>query len=37
MARQVSWMWGGKRHYGTFIRETKTHILLEQKMAKLKK
>ena len=22
---KVSWMWGGKRHYGTLIRETKTH------------
>ena len=33
---KVSWMWGGKRHYGTLIRETKTHKLLEQ-MAQLKK
>lgn len=22
----VSWMWGGKRYYGTKIRETDTHI-----------
>ncbi len=24
MAKKVSWMWGGKRYYGTLIRETKT-------------
>ena len=23
MAKKVSWMYGGKRYYGTFIRETK--------------
>ena len=37
MARQVSWMWGGKRHYGTFIRETKTHIFARTKNGKIKK
>jgi|TARA_A100001391_G_scaffold188334_2_gene158853 hypothetical protein len=37
MARQVSWMWGGKRHYGTFIRETKTHIFARTKNNKIKK
>ena len=36
MARQVSWMWGGKRHYGT-IRETKTHIFARTKNNKIKK
>ena len=35
MARQVSWMWGGKRHYGTFIRETKTHIFARTKNGKI--
>ena len=31
---QVSWMWGGKRHYGTKIREPKNLFLLEQKTEK---
>ena len=34
---QVSWMWGGKRHYGTKIRETKTHIFARTKNGKIKK
>ena len=34
MARQVSWMWGGKRHYGTFIKKLKHTYLLEQKIIK---
>jgi hypothetical protein len=25
MAKKVSWTYGGKRYYGTLIRETKTH------------
>ena len=25
MAKKVSWMYGGKKYSGTFIRETKTH------------
>ena len=25
MAKKVSWLYGGKRYYGTLIRETKTH------------
>ena len=25
MAKKVSWMWKGKRYYGTLIRETATH------------
>lgn len=37
MTRQVSWMWGDKRHYGTFIRETKTHIFARTKNGKIKK
>ena len=34
---QVSWMWGGKRHYGTLIRETKTHKFARTKNGKIKK
>ena len=37
MARKVSWLWGGKRHYGTFIRETKTHIFARTVNNKIKK
>jgi|TARA_Y100000114_G_scaffold29498_1_gene25250 hypothetical protein len=37
MARQVSWMWGGKRYYGTLIRETKTHKFARTKNGKIKK
>ena len=33
---QVSWMWGGKRYYGTLIRETKTHKFARTKNGKLK-
>ena len=36
MAR-VSWMWGGKKHYGTLIRETKTHKFARTKNGKIKK
>ena len=25
MAKKVSWMYGGKKYSGAFIRETKTH------------
>ena len=25
MAKKVSWMWKGKRYYGTLIRENETH------------
>ena len=34
---QVSWMWGGKRHYGTKIRETKKFIFDRTKKGKIKK
>lgn len=34
---QVSWMWGGKRYYGTLIRETKTHKFARTKNGKIKK
>ena len=34
---QVSWMWGGKRYYGTLIRETKTHKFARTKNGKVKK
>ena len=34
---KVSWMWGGKRHYCTKIRETKTHIFARTKNGKIKK
>ena len=37
MARKVSWMWGGKKHYGTLIRETKTHKFARTKNGKVKK
>ena len=37
MARRVSWMWGGKRYYGTFIRETKDHIFALTHNGKIKK
>ena len=37
MAKKVSWMWGGKRHYGTFIRETKLHTFARTVNGKIKK
>ena len=37
MAKKVSWMWGGKRYYGTLIRETKTHKFARNKKGKKKK
>ena len=36
MAR-VSWMFGGKRYYGTLIRETKTHKFARTENGKVKK
>jgi|TARA_R100000541_G_scaffold56394_1_gene65795 hypothetical protein len=37
MAKRVSWKWGGKRYYGTFIRETKKHIFARTENGKTKK
>ena len=37
MAKKVSWMWGGKRYYGTLIRETKTHKFARTHNGKTKK
>jgi hypothetical protein len=37
MAKKVSWTFGGKRYYGTFIRETKTHKFAKTKNGKIKK
>jgi|TARA_R100001079_G_scaffold91838_1_gene54463 hypothetical protein len=37
MAKTVSWMWKGKRYYGTLIRETKTHKFARTKNGKIKK
>ena len=37
MAKTVSWMWKGKRYYGTLIRETKTHKFARTKNGKNKK
>ena len=37
MAKRVSWMWGGKRYYGTLIRETKTHKFARTHNGKIKK
>tara|TARA_Y100000401_G_scaffold92165_1_gene78208 strand:+ start:259 stop:390 length:132 start_codon:yes stop_codon:yes gene_type:complete len=37
MAKKVSWMYGGKRYYGTFIRETKTHKFARTSSGKIKK
>ena len=36
MAKRVSWMWGGKKHYGTLIRETKTHKFARTKNGKVR-
>ena len=37
MAKKVSWTWGGKRYYGTLIRETKTHKFARTHNGKIKK
>ena len=37
MIKKVSWLYGGKRYYGTLIRETKTHKFLEHITVKLKR
>jgi len=37
VAKKVSWMWGGKRYYGTLIRETKTHKFARTHNGKIKK
>ena len=37
MAKRVSWMWKGKRYYGTFIRETAEHIFARTENGKIKK
>lgn len=37
MAKKVSWMWGGKRYYGTLIRETKTHKFARTENGKIKR
>ena len=34
---QVSWMWGGKRYYGTLIRETKNFKYARTSNNKIKK
>ena len=35
--RRVSWKWGGKTYYGTFIRETAKYIYATTKNNKIKK
>ena len=37
MAKRVSWMFGGKRYYGTLIRETNTHKFARTQNGKIKK
>ncbi len=37
MARKVSWVFGGKRYFGTLIRETKTHKFARTSNGKIKK
>ncbi len=37
MAKRVSWMWNGKRYFGTFIRETDEHIFARTENGKIKK
>jgi len=37
MAKRISWTYGGKRYYGTFIRETKTHKFARTASGKIKK
>jgi hypothetical protein len=36
MPKKVSWTWGGKKHYGTFIRETKDKIYARTVNGKVK-
>ena len=35
--RVVSWMFGGKKYYGRFLRETDTHIFARTHNGKIKK
>ena len=37
MAKRVSWLYGGKRYYGTLIRETKKHKFARTENGKVKK
>ena len=37
LAKKVSWMWGGKRYYGTLIRKTKKHTFARTQNGKIKK
>ena len=37
MAKKVSWTYGGKRYYGTLIRETKTAKFARTASGKIKK
>tara|TARA_R110000868_G_scaffold65399_6_gene195638 strand:+ start:506 stop:640 length:135 start_codon:yes stop_codon:yes gene_type:complete len=37
MAKKVSWLYGGTRYYGTFIKETKKHIFARTTNGKTKK
>ena len=36
MAKTVTWMWRGKRHSGTLIRENATHKYARTKNVKVK-
>ena len=36
MAKKVSWMYGGKKYSGTFIRETKDNIFARTTNGKIK-
>lgn len=37
MAKRVSWLYGGKRYYGTLIRETKKYKYARTSNNKIKK
>ena len=37
MSKKVSWLYGGKRYYGTLIRETKKHKFARTENGKVKK
>ena len=37
MAKRNRWLYGGKRYYGTFIRETKTAKFARTASGKIKK
>ena len=37
MPKKVSWMYGGKRYYGTLIRETKKYRYARTSSGKIKK